>query len=349
MANNWDDEFTLYNFDDFDIPSLKAYTEKQEEMAATPVTPEENTETPVAEESDEPNGITPSQPIVPDSPTPEEEDEKEEEEDSMGMENSIAEAKKKQQLVEERQEQLKKKNTKRNKKQKQPQDPLAPAMELIETAQQLKLQAEDTEAMMKQISMAQESSGMHVKGMKSTLRRLDDNAQVLLAAQAIVDTLSKTGNKEAFETLKTSRFISVFKNTKKSREFKEQKVKSIISDLTKAFEKGDKDETASMARLLKQHAMRMEDDTHDLAAALFEATSIYPDQDGQLALFSMIADEGDTEKMTRIDHAMRLSGQVVVPVGDAKAMLKARAEGDQQTIDDILDRVITSLVEEEKV
>ena len=324
MANNWDDEFAS-----FDLDLIKAPTPAADDSAAG--------DAPV---------VADAEPIVPAAPIPSE-DSTEEEEDDMGMDASIKEAEEKLRQSEERRKEHKKPNPYKTDEPK-PQDPMDAAKELMETANQLAQQAEAAQAMMEQIGQVVESSGTHVKGVKSALRRMDDYVQVMLAAKAVVETLVTTERPEAFETLDASRFSSIFKKVKRSNERKTPKMKAAIGDMQSALGQGDKEEAAAVARLLKQHAMSMQDDARDLAAALCETTSNYPDPDGQLALFSLIADQGDADSMAHIDHAMRLTGQVVVPVGEAKAMLEARANGDQQTIDNILDRLITSLVEEEK-
>ena len=328
MANNWDDEFAS-----FDLDLIKAPKPAADDSAAV--------DSPVAIPE-----IADAEPIAPADLIPSV-NSAEEEEDDMGMDASIKEAEEKLRQIEERQKEHKKPNPYKADEPK-PQDPMDLAKELTETANQLAQQADAVQAMMEQIGQMVESSGMHVKGVKSALRRMDDYVQVMLAAKTVVETLVTTERPEAFDTLDASRFHSIFKKVKRSNERKAPKMKDAIGDMQTALGEGDKEEAAAVARLLRQEAMSMQDDARDLAAALCEATSNYPDPDGQLALFSLIADQGDADSMAHIDHAMRLSGQVVVPVGKARTMLEARANGDQPTIDDILDRLITSLVEEEK-
>jgi hypothetical protein len=197
------------------------------------------------------------------------------------------------------------------------------------------------------VNQAVESCGQSPKGVKGALRRMDDFIKVAKGAQVVVEMEANTGRPEVYETLKSSRFLSIFKSVKMTRERKEPKVLATITELTTALEEGDKEEATAIARQLKQHAMRIQDDAQSLAEALFEATSNYPDENGQLGFFCQIAESGDTKGIENFDHAMRLTGKVVVPVGEARTMLEARANGDQQTVEDILDRVITRLVEEE--
>ena len=328
MTNNWDDEFAS-----FDIDLISSPTPAAEESVA------DDSPVDILE-------VAPTEPIAPADPI-QPIDSTEDADDDMGMEASIKEAEEKLRQIEKQRKEKRKPNPY---KADEPttKDPQDSAKELLEIANQLVQQADAAQAMMAQIEQMVESSATHVKGVKSALRRMEDYVQVMLAAKTVVETLASTARPEVFDTLEASRFRSIFKKVKRNNERKAPKTKAIIGDMQMALGKGDKDEANAVARLLKQQAMSMQDDARDLAAALCETTSNYPDPDGQLALFSMIADQGDVDSMAHIDHAMRLTGQVVVPVGEAKAMLEARANGDQQTIDDILDRLITSLVEEEK-
>ena len=369
MANNWDDDFASFDldlinankpegaddilkkasfdYDDFDLPG---FSETNKETT-------ENTE-PAPADTSEAN--TDSQTMTPDALTEElqstdsadstdagSESADDDKDESKEMENdmaaSMAAMEEKRKRSEEKRKQLKERFPSKPKTQ----DPLAPAMEVLKTAEDLGLMAAAIDGMKRMVNHAVESNSQHVKGVKGALRRMEDFIKVAQGAQVVVEMVANTGLPEVFETLKTSRFLSIYKSVKMTRERKEPKVLATITELTTALEEGDKEEAAAIARQLKQHAMRIQDDARSLADALFEATSNYPDEKGQLGFFSQIADSGDTKGIENIDHAMRMTGKVVVPVGEAKTMLEARANGDQQTVEDILDRVITKLVEEE--
>ncbi len=348
MANNWDDEFSSFDFD-LSKPSKPADTDEMSTAVKDTSSNFENFDSPVATdvptESEEiPKVVVNSEPTADTESIPP----PAEEEDGIDMDTGFAEADEKWHKSEERLKEQKERNPFRSNEPKL-QDPMEPAMKLIETAEQLDQRAEAVEAMMKQVEQAVENGGQPPKGTRSALRRMDDYVLVMRAAKTIVETLSKTARQEVFETLKNSRFLSVFNQIKRDGKRKDAKMKATIGEIETALGNGDHEEANAIARLLKQQAMHMQDNASELAVALCEATSNYPEEDGQLALFSKIADEGDADSMACIDHAMRLTGQVVVPVDEAKAMLEARANGDQQTIDDILDRVITRLVEDEKL
>ena len=66
----------------------------------------------------------------------------------------------------------------------------------------------------------------------------------------------------------------------------------------------------------------------------------YPDENNELAVFSVIAEKG--EDVTHIDRAIRMIGEKVVHVADAPAMIKALKEKDNQAMTDILERMIAN-------
>lgn len=369
MTNNWDDDFasfnidligtnkpegaddilkkSSFNYDDFDLPGFSE-TRKEAKENAEPAPADTNEEStdlhtmipdalPKEQQGTDRANLT----DLENESVDDDEDESKEMENDMAASMAAMEEKRKQ--SEEKQKQLKERFPHKPK----PQDPLAPAMEVLKTAEDLGLMATTIDGMKRMVNQAIESNGHHVKGVKGALRRMDDFIKVAQGAQVVVKMIANTGLPEVFETLKTSRFLSIYKSVKMTRERKEPKVLAAITDLTTALEKDDKEEATAIARQLKKHAMRLQDDAQALAEALFETTSNYPNENGQLGIFCQIAESGDTKGIENFDHAMRLTGKVVVPVGEAKTMLEARANGDQQTVEDILDRVITRLVEEE--
>ena len=226
----------------------------------------------------------------------------------------------------------------------QPEAPPSPlsAADLQQVADKQGEQAQAVSALASQLKELLASAGKRrPKGVKSAIRRMEAGADVLLAVQTVVSTVAQTGYPAAYDSLESGKLLKAITQAERALKRVEPKIAKSIDALKQAVEAGD-DDTLLLARELKQQAMRLEGDMRTLATALHQATNGYPDEYGQLELFSIIARRGDDEAMQLVDRAMQMAGKVVVHVADAPAMIAALREKDEQAIDAIMRHAIDS-------
>lgn len=216
------------------------------------------------------------------------------------------------------------------------------ADELQQTVDELGQCALSIKAMVIQLRKQLANTESHrPKGVKSAIRRMEAATEVLLATRSIVSTVAQTSYPAAIDALKSSRLLKDISRAQQSIKRWEPKMAACIGGLKQATEASG-DNASDIAREMKQQAMKLERQMQDLACSLHQATDAYPDEHGRLALFEIIAQEGNEEAMLYIDNTMQIAGQVVVHVADAPAMIAALSTNDQQTIDDIIRRAVDS-------
>lgn len=175
------------------------------------------------------------------------------------------------------------------------------------------------------------------KGIRISIHRLHEIADVYRATQMVVRTFAEEDKPEVYRLMEDKKLSAISKQVVRKIQEDNKKVTNEIEGLAKAIESTDH-EARTIARELKQKVIKFHSDAEQLANVLYETTFAYPHPHGQLALFAKIAEkEGDA---TCIDRAIKMAGQIVVQLADAAAMMKAIDEKDDKILEEILDRMI---------
>lgn len=177
------------------------------------------------------------------------------------------------------------------------------------------------------------------KGIRVSIHRLNEVNDVFLSSKTVLETLPRMDFRKALQTLEANKFSSICKMT--SRNFKSQNEKMIkmCSELKETVDSADPD-ARTKSREMKQMVLNIHSDAEQLAHTLVNTLYGYPDENNELAVFSVIAEKG--EDATHIDRAVRMIGEKVICVADAPAMIKAMKEKDNQAMTDILERMIAN-------
>lgn len=177
------------------------------------------------------------------------------------------------------------------------------------------------------------------KGIRVSIHRLNEVNDVFLSSKTVLETLPRMDFRKALQTLEANKFSSICKMT--SRNFKSQNEKMIkmCSELKETVDSAVPD-ARTKSREMKQMVLNIHSDAEQLAHTLVNTLYGYPDENNELAVFSVIAKKG--EDATHIDRAVRMIGEKVVHVADAPAMIKAMKEKDNQAMTDILERMIAN-------
>ena len=145
--------------------------------------------------------------------------------------------------------------------------------------------------------------------------------------------------RKVLQTLEVNKFSSICKMTSRNFKSQNEKMVKMCSELKETVDSADPD-ARTKAREMKQMVLNIHSDAEQLARALINTLYGYPDENNELAVFSVIAEKG--EDATHIDRAIRMIGEKVVHVADAPAMIKALKEKDNQAMTDILERMIAN-------
>ena len=177
------------------------------------------------------------------------------------------------------------------------------------------------------------------KGIRVSIHRLYEVNDVFLASKTVLETLPRIDFLKALQTLEANKFSSISKMTSRTIKSQNEKMVKMCSELKETVNTADPD-ARTKAREMKQMVLSIHSDAEQLAHTLVNTLYGYPDENNELAVFSIIAEKG--EDATHIDRAVRMIGEKVVRVADAPAMIKAMKEKDNQAITDILERMIAN-------
>ncbi len=179
------------------------------------------------------------------------------------------------------------------------------------------------------------------RGIRVTLKRLKDLCCVLQATKAVVDLFSVSGQ-EARNALDACGLLTEAKMGMMSLETQLEKMKKATKAMKTAMEGGDNDEADVQARDIHRAAMNLDIRISNMASSVREASHAYPNEHGQLTLFSHLMKLEDEEGIARINRTIKWGGKVEVAVEDADAMIAAVEANDQQAINDIMQRALES-------
>jgi hypothetical protein len=177
------------------------------------------------------------------------------------------------------------------------------------------------------------------KGIRVSIHRLYEVNDVFLASKTVLETLPRMDFQKALQTLEANKFSSICKMTSRNIKSQNEKMVKMCSELKETVDSADPD-ARTKAREMKQMVLSIHSDVEQLAHTLVNTLYGYPDENNELAVFSIIAEKG--EDATHIDRAVRMIGEKVVRVADAPAMIKAMKEKDNQAMTDILERMIAN-------
>ena len=177
------------------------------------------------------------------------------------------------------------------------------------------------------------------KGIRISIHRLNEVNDVFLASKTVLETLPRMDFQKALQTLEANKFSSISKMTSRTIKSQNEKMVKMCSELKETVNTADPD-ARTKAREMKQMVLSIHSDVEQLAHTLVNTLYGYPDENNELAVFSIIAEKG--EDATHIDRTVRMIGEKVVRVADAPAMIKAMKEKDNQAMTDILERMIAN-------
>ena len=185
------------------------------------------------------------------------------------------------------------------------------------------------------------------RGIRITLHRMQQLSTVLRAAKSIESAIAKHGGKAGQKLLTEGDYAGTRNSNVETvqNELKQMNKLTVTLDkqLAAAAAEPEKAEKLNMkadetARQIHDRGISLDTSCHNLADALFTLVDKYPERDDRLSLFAHIAEKGNEAVMNAIDDTMRLTGKLSVQVADAPAFIKAMAEKDTATIDDIMRR-----------
>ena len=177
------------------------------------------------------------------------------------------------------------------------------------------------------------------KGIRVSIHRLNEVNDVFLSSKTVLETLPRMDFRKALQTLEANKFSSICKMTSRNFKSQNEKMVKMCSELKETVDSADPD-ARTKSREMKQMVLNIHSDAEQLAHTLVNTLYGYPDENNELAVFSVIAEKG--EDATHIDRAVRMIGEKVVHVADAPAMIKALKEKDHQAMTDILERMIVN-------
>ena len=182
------------------------------------------------------------------------------------------------------------------------------------------------------------------KGLRISRRRLEECTDIFLATKTIMTVMAETERQEVFAAIEKRKFNTLANMAEMNLKGMKKKLEARLQEIQTALETDDSDASA-MARELKQTVISLHNEARQLAGRLCETTFSFPSQHGQLDLFSLIEQQGNTDDMARIDRVMRMTGEVVISVADAQTMINAIENKDQRTADAITRRMIDAAMQ----
>ena len=175
------------------------------------------------------------------------------------------------------------------------------------------------------------------KGIRISIYRLKEVKVVFLASKTVLETLPRMDFQKALQTLEANKFSSICKMTSRNFKSQNEKMVKMCKELKETIDSANPD-ARTKAREMKQMVLGLHSDAEQLANTLVNTLYGYPDEYNELAVFSVIAEKG--EDATHVDRAVRMIGEKVVRVADSPAMIKAMKENDNNTMKDILERMM---------
>ena len=177
------------------------------------------------------------------------------------------------------------------------------------------------------------------RGVRTTLKRLEQFDCVLKATAAILE-LYISGTQEALNSLEKGKLLMAYKTRGGQMNSLQEKLQTYASVMSQALGENDDDAADAAARDLHKEALSLDYTSEGLADAIRECTHFYPDEYGQLQLFSYLGMLEPPGSIERIDRTMRLTKHVEVAVADAPLMIEAMKRNDKQAITDIMQRAV---------
>lgn len=193
----------------------------------------------------------------------------------------------------------------------------------------------------KLINIRDHSENRLPKGIRISIHRLKEVEDILRAVKTILETFTTMDFTKALQTMEQNKLLSFCKLASKNLKDEDDKMISKLNDLKEAINSAASD-VRTRAREMKKMVLSFHSDVEKLGQSFVNTLFDYPDENEELAVFSVIADKGIDA--THIDRAFMALGEWAVHVADAPAMIKAMKEKDNKTMTVILERMMEDWV-----
>lgn len=177
------------------------------------------------------------------------------------------------------------------------------------------------------------------KGIRVSIRRLNDVVNVLQASKTIFSIVASEEDKSIYKNFEECRIPYCCTNTKDNYQRKDRTMVESFEKIKEAIDTENPD-ARTLAREMKENVLVIRSQAETLADAITDFFFSYPVKHEELAFFSKIAATGDEKAMAEIDQMIMFTGKMVIPVADAPAMIKALDEKDSNKLTEIFDRMI---------
>lgn len=175
------------------------------------------------------------------------------------------------------------------------------------------------------------------KGIRISIHRLKEMEDILRAVKTILETFTTMDFTKALQTMEQNKLLSFCKMASKNLKDEDDNMISKFTELKEVIG-SDNPEARTKAREMKLMVLSVHSEAEKIGKSFVNTLFDYPDENEELAVFSVIADKGIDA--THIDRAFMALGERAVHVADAPAMIKARKEKDNKTMIEILERII---------
>ncbi len=189
----------------------------------------------------------------------------------------------------------------------------------------------------KLINIRDHSENRLPKGIRISIHRLKEVEDILRAVKTILETFTTMDFTKALQTMEQNKLLSFCKMASKNLKDEDDNMVSKFTELKEAIG-SDNPEARTKAREMKLMVLSVHSEAEKIGKSFVNTLFDYPDENEELAVFSVIADKGIDA--THIDRAFMALGERAVHVADAPAMIKARKEKDNKTMIEILERII---------
>lgn len=212
--------------------------------------------------------------------------------------------------------------------------------EILELASKMDKATETVDSWIGQLTdICDHSEKRLPKGIRVSIRRLNDMADALQASKTIFEIIATKDDRRTRKIFEDNKIPYSVGMTIGDIERQDKKMGKSIQALKVAIDTEDP-EARTLAREMKSTVLVNRSQAEMLANAVTQFVLAYPAKHGELALFSEIAATGDEKAMTQIDRMILLTENMVINVADAPAMIKAVEEKDTDRMTEILDRMI---------
>ena len=177
------------------------------------------------------------------------------------------------------------------------------------------------------------------KGIRVSIRRLNDVVNVLQASKTIFSIVAEEEDKSIYKNFEECRIPYCCTNTKDNYQRKDRTMVESFEKIKEAIDTENPD-ARTLAREMKENVLVIRSQAKTLADAITDFFFSYPVKHEELAFFSKIAATGDEKAMAEIDQMIMFTDKIVIPVADAPAMIKAMDEKDSNKLTEIFDRMI---------